>query len=273
MKVRYLAALAAAACMAASVGAETLPPGWVAVGNAGVAAPNYDVKAPPVGGPDYYYVSTYNSTYTTGALPGLFGENSKATNGATLTTSVFDAADGDVLSFYFNYVTSDGRSFNDYAWARLLDESSTQVALLFTARTTASGNTVPGDDMPLPEATLKPGSAPITPVRPKWLQLGSSFNDCWGIGCGYTGWVLSEFTINSAGHYTLQVGVTNWGDRSYDSGIAFAGVMVGGTDITAAPPPVSTVPLPGAAWLMMSGLGSLAALRRRRRNRVEDEVA
>ncbi|MCL2310693.1 MAG: hypothetical protein FWC42_10605, partial [Proteobacteria bacterium] len=44
-----------------------------------------------------------------------------ATNASRIDSPVFHANAGDVLSFNFNYVTSDGGIYTDFAWARLLD--------------------------------------------------------------------------------------------------------------------------------------------------------
>src|SRR3977135_3866264 len=86
-----------------------------------------------------------------GVLP--TGALGMETNGSTLATSVFSASAGTALSFYFNYVTSDGAGFSDYAWAELFNSSKTPVALLFTARTEPSGSIVPGTGLPNPLAT------------------------------------------------------------------------------------------------------------------------
>ncbi|HUX29311.1 MAG TPA: hypothetical protein VMV78_01650 [Thiobacillus sp.] len=61
---------------------------------------------------------------------------------------------GDELEFNFNFATPDGAGYADYGWARLLDSSSSVVAPLFTARTTPEGNSVPGFDMPVIDATI-----------------------------------------------------------------------------------------------------------------------
>src|SRR5688500_9327937 len=66
------------------------------------------------------------------------------TNGSILRSVLFSAIAGDALEFNFNFVTSDGSGFADYVWARLMDSALNPVALLFTARTTPSGDTVPG---------------------------------------------------------------------------------------------------------------------------------
>lgn len=267
MKIKHLVSFAAAACLAASVSAETLPLTFAIQGNAGTGSPNGHVSAPPapVEGSGYYYVSTYKGTNGVGALPSV-GGTGNPTNGSTLTTGLFNANSGDVLNFYFNYVTSDGAGYADYAWARLLDSDANQVALLFTARTTPGGSTVPGFGMPDPGATLTPADVSINAGAPQWSQLGGSSGTCYDTGCGSTGWILSEFKIGLEGQYMLQLGVTNWNDTLYDSGLAFAGLKIGDTEIA---PPVSAVPLPGAGWLMMGGLGSLAAMRRRRKAKAE----
>ena len=112
------------------------------VGNCGTRGANGVVTAPPGGG-TYSYVSTADGVFGAGQLPGIGG-----TNGSSFTTSSFSAAAGDPLDFAFNYVTSDGAGFSDYGWARLLTSTGDLVAVLFTARTQASGTIVPGTGLP-----------------------------------------------------------------------------------------------------------------------------
>lgn len=259
--------LAAAGPATAATLAGDLPAGWTYTGNAGSGTPDGDVSAPPVPG-KYAYVSTDEGVAGVGALAGVGGSGSP-TNGTVLTTAAFDAAEGDTLNFYFNYVTSDGAGYADYAWARLLDDTASQVALLFTARTVpGGGDTVPGTAMPLPEATLVPASTPIIANATEWSALGTNSGSCYSGGCGSTGWVQSLFDIAVAGSYQLQFGVTNWNDQIYDSGMAIAGVKVGDTVIQPPEPNdpgVDVIPLPAAGWMLIGAIGGLGALRRRRR--------
>lgn len=255
-----LASAAMTAMLAFGAQAATLPSGWTAVGNAGTGDPNGVVTAPSVTESGYYYVSTNGGTSGGGSLAGIGG-----TNGSTVTTGVFTAAAGETLEFLFNYVTSDGAGFADYGWARLIDAvTSNEVALLFTARTTQGGNTVPGFGMPPLNATLVPADTPIVPGAPIWNVLGSDSGTCYAGGCGYTGWIQSTFDIAAAGNYKLQFGVTNWSDTLFDSGMAFAGAKIGDVIIT---PPVdpAAVPLPASALLLGAGVGGLGVLRRRQK--------
>ncbi|MDO5648502.1 NF038132 family protein [Paracoccus sp. (in: a-proteobacteria)] len=259
---RYAAAALTTAVIATGAHAASLPADWVVDGNAGVAMPDGIMTAPPEQGPGYYYVTTFEGKYGVGALPGVGGSGTPI-DGSTLTTSSFAAKAGDVLTFFFNYVTSDGAGYADYGWARLLNTAGDQAALLFTARTTPGGNSVPGFSMPDAQATLEPGVVDIIAGSPVWSVLGSESGTCYSVGCGYTGWVKSTYEFLNDGDFNLQFGVTNWSDTNYASAMAFAGAQIAGVDITPPTQP-APVPLPASAALLLAGMGALAATRRRK---------
>jgi hypothetical protein len=100
----------------------------------------------PTSNSSFQWVSTNQGLNGVGILPA--GALGSETNGSTLATSLFSATAGDPLSFYFNYTSSDGAGFADYAWAGLFNSSNTLQALLFTARTTPSGNAGCGGNPP-----------------------------------------------------------------------------------------------------------------------------
>lgn len=237
-----------------------LPAGWTAVGNAGTLGADGVVSLAPSGGSQYGYVSSVSGVNGV-ALPGVGGSGT-GTDGSTLRSVVFSAAAGDDLKFFFNYVTSDGAGFADYAWARLLDSTQAEVALLFTARTAPSGSIVPGFSMPAPTATLTPSSVPIIGGAPAWSALGPDSGSCYSGGCGYTGWVQSNYQIAAAGNYILEFGVTNWQDTAYDSGLAFDGITIGGVVIG---DPGNNVPEPAMLALLGLGFAGAAVAGRRRK--------
>jgi hypothetical protein len=250
-------------CLAETAAADSIPSGWTCSGNCGSSGADGVVTLSPTGNSSYQWVSTTNGLDGVGVL--ATGAIGTETNGSTLATSVFSASAGTSLSFYFSYVTSDGAGFSDYAWAELFNSSKTPVALLFTARTEPTGSIVPGEGLPNPLATLHPGSVPIIAGGPTWSPLGSYSGACFDAGCGYTGWVNSTYTIPNAGDYYLEIGVTNWDDIKFDSGLAVDGVTVGGVPITPPEPPPVTTPEPGTLALVSLGLAGLAARLRKRK--------
>lgn len=244
-------ALLSLSALAISGTASALPAGWNCDGNCGELGADGVVTTSPDGG-NYLYVSTTNAPTQAGLNIG------SETTGSVLRSTTFSASAGDSLQYYFNYVTTDGSGFADYAWSRLFNASDNSlVALLFTARTTPGGNTVPGFGMPAISATMEPASVGIIPGSPTWQPVGSG---CYAEGCGYTGWIKSTYDILADGDYYLDFGVVNWSDSGYQSGLAIDGILIGGNPIDA-----SAVPEPGTVALLSLGLFGLGALRRRQR--------
>jgi len=240
------------------------------VGNCGTDTANGDVTNPP-GFSSYNYVSTFQGKDQGGLLPAVFGPPGViTTDGSTFTTGSFTATAGEQINFEFNYVTSDGTTtFPDYAWAALMSTTGGANYLIFSAQTQPSPiNTVPGKTMPAlsPGASLTPSTSPITPgsgatTGPVWAELGGSSGDCYGgpgQGCGLTGWITSNFNGEAADTYVLKFGVSNASDQALDTGLAFAGVEVGGVPVG------GSVPEPSSIVLMGSALTALAVVLRRR---------
>ena len=229
------------------------------VGNCGLSGANGDITVSPLGG-SYRWVSTDQGVEGGGSLA-LGAERQGSRN----TTGAFTANAGSTLTFYFNYATSDGAGFADYAWSQLQTAAGANVATLFTARTTPGGNTVPGFGLAPPLATLVPTSTPIllgsgTNGGPVWAPLGGNSGQCFALGCGYTGWIQATYTIATAGTYRLAFGVSNWSDNAFDSGLAYAGVFMDGNPIG--------VPEPASWAMLIAGFGLVGAAARRRRSAV-----
>lgn len=249
---KSLMALCVLTAAAGSAIAGPTPSGWNCAGTCGASAADGVVSLSPTQNAQYEYISTAGGAAGAGQIASVGG-----TNGSQLDTPVFTASAGDNLQLYFNFVTSDGAAYSDYAWAALYQVGATNpVAYLFTARTAPSGTIAPGLGLPADAATLTPGAVNIIPGAPAWSPLGGSSNTCYDAGCGYTGWIQSDYAIVSAGQYFLSFGVSNWSDTAYDTGLAIDGVSVNGVVIP-------TVPEPGS--LMLAGLGLLAVALRRKR--------
>ena len=218
-----------------------LSPGSAAAqctGSCGALGPDGVVTAPPGFG-TYGWVSTWGGT-PFGGLPGIDG----TTNASRFRSALFTASAGDALEFHFNYVSSDGDVFTDYAWARLLDAGGNPFATIFTARTNPDpgANTVPGAGMPAldPNTTLTPDHVTITPGvvpdrGPAWSPLGGSSTLCYFAGCGYTGWIHSRYLVGTTGSYYLELGVANLLDELWDSGLAYQGVRIEGVPVPSTP--------------------------------------
>lgn len=255
-----------------------LPAGWSCEGVCGTLGANGDVPLSGVAGSTAHgYVSTAGSQTSGKALSpfssggGLLGGGlGSETNGSRLRSGTFAAAAGESLDFMFDYVSSDGTSsFIEYAWALVRDASDLSVeALLFTGRTNPSGPPVPGFGLPATSAVVN-GGVPVTMSldAPTWSPLGGSSGGCYGgigNGCGYTGWITSQYTFASAGNFILEFGAINWGDTAFDSGLAFDGITVAGKPIDDLPP-TAPIPEPSTYALMLTGLAALGWMARRRR--------
>lgn len=176
----------------------------------------------------YDWVSTNNGQSGAAQIDGF---SDGATNGSELTSDSFFGSIGQKVSFYFNYITSDGAGFADYSFAQLINTTTGTVSNLFSARTQPSGTIAPGFNLPDLEATLTPATVPIKPGAPIWEPLGGSSGTCFAAGCGHTGWVQSEYEITEAGTYQLRFGAANWSDTAYDTGLAFSGLVLDGAVI------------------------------------------
>ncbi len=244
-----------ASCAHAQAFSGGLPAGWTCTGTCGALPAEGDVTLAPSGGTQYGFVAT-RVDGPTGVSPFDFGAE---TTGSRLVSTSFAAAAGDPVAFDFDYITSDGAGYADYAWARLVRASDdSQVALLFTARTKPSGSIIPGQGLPMPEATIFPTDVPIISGPPSWSGLGGDSGNCFDGGCGQTGWVDSSYTLPESGTFRLEFGVVNWGDAEFQSGMAFDGITVAGVPITPA------VPEPQTYTLLLGGLGLLGVATRRR---------
>lgn len=261
----------------AAAAVPVLPPadlaGWACTGVCGSSAADGDIGLSPLGSARYGFVSTSGSTAYNSSPLQLDG-NSRGSgteaNGSRTVSGSFQAGRNDSLSLRFQYVSTDGKNYDDYAWARLVNAADgSLVAWLFTAQSnnSSTGQIVPGDVVPKkdfdPDSVIadykdfafhsKTSADPVD-----WSPLGASNGSCWkdnAEGCGHTGWLESRHSVAAAGIYRVEIGVVNWGDEAYDSGLAFDF-----QGLQAAAP----VPEPAAPLLLLAGLLALASLAHRR---------
>lgn len=275
--LRYLLAAMAALsglCSQAASAATVAPPsdlaGWACTGNCGSLAQDGDVTLSPLGNAKYGYVSTgYSEAF--GVSPLSLGDNKVGTetNGSRIVSGAFSANANDSLNIQFNFVSTDGNGYDDYAWARVLNASDDSlVAWVFTARATNSGSNkiIPGDVVSRtefnPRDTLTNyATYAFNSKTADWSALGSYNNSCWETdakGCGFTGWLESSHKFAQAGSYKLEIGVTNWGDTAYDTALAFDFQNLSDSRVAA------PVPEPGSVSLFLAGLCLLGFAAHRR---------
>lgn len=271
-----LPVLAGAALLApwAAMAVPVVPAGdiatWACSGHCGALGAAGDITLSPVGSPAYGYVSTSGSAVY-GSSPLQVAGHGRGSgteaNGSRIVSAAFSAAAQDTLSVHFNYVSTDGSNYDDYAWARIVNAADNRlVAWLFAAQSNngGSGKIVPGKVLDKsafdPDQVIvdfqdfsfnsRPGANPVD-----WAPLGASNLSCWdnnAEGCGFTGWLQARHQFAAAGSYRLELGVVNWGDQAFDSGLAFD--LAG---LTAA------VPESGTLALMLAGLALLGFNARR----------
>jgi len=247
---------------------------WICSGECGSLGANGDITLSPLGNAQYAYVTTSGSQAfdvspialtESGGNSTLFSD----TNGSLYQSPTFALNAGQTIGAWFNYVSTDGKGFDDYAWARLVNvDSPTDITWMFTARSTNSNkqSIVPGDlEVGFDAAGVivnygdfdfqVRNTAIGDPVD--WSGLGLDNGLCWredAEGCGFTGWLESSVTVANTGNYRFEAGVVNFGDTLYESGLAF--------DLVGLQP--APVPEP-STWLMFAaGLGLLGVMQTRK---------
>ena len=217
------------------------------VGNCGTDGADGVVTLSPTGNSSYQFISTASGLSGAGEISTVGG-----TNGSQFTSVNFSGTSGEALTFYFNYVTSDGAEFADYGWAELQAADNSHVAWLFTGRTAPIGNTSPGLGLPANNSTLIPPTSAIVAGGPFGPRSARPRANVSTRVAGTRVAIQSVFDLPSDGAYHVVFGVTNFLDTNFDTGLAFDGLAAGGTPIKPGVPEPTT-------WAMMllgfAGLG------------------
>lgn len=268
---------------------------WFATGAAGLIEGTNAVPLSPTGNSYFGFVTTAGGAGHFGSPDNVSplilkadGKGNEGTNNGTkIVSDAFSGIAGNTLTLHFNYISTDGRGYDDYAWARLVDAASNETAAwLFTARSTnsARGNVIPGDvlnrqvDRDAPDqldAVLNDGDRIGFDVSSTtWQPLGISSGYCWDDAntCGPSGWVKSSYVLAQTGTFRLEFGVANWGDEIFDSALAFDFVGLDAANFPNAPL-IASVPEASTHAMFLAGIALAGVVALRRRARVASAAA
>ena len=272
MLVMLSTGIAHAGTVGCAVGGGNAPAGWTVNGVGGGLAAN----AAPFIGPSGSSTDCYIVTDTGGGFPGYVTTGFYPTgsvvqvpgtsNGSQMISNVFTAQAGSKLNFDFMFATNDGSGdFSDWANVALVPTNGGTPLFLFTARTGAGNQVVPGYGFPgfPPGLVLTPGNAFLQ--GDQWyldaLTGGTNGSDPnatqYGPGRygggpgGSSDWNNAVFTFDAsdAGTYQLEFTVANVGDTAYSSALFFSGESIS----TFAPEP-GTLLLFGTSALGLAGI-------------------
>ncbi|MGB7554247.1 MAG: PEP-CTERM sorting domain-containing protein [Candidatus Korobacteraceae bacterium] len=264
--------IAYAGTVGCAVGGGNTPAGWTLNGVGGGLAANATPFIGPSGSPtDCYIVTDTGGGFPGGNPTGFWPSGSVVqvpgtTNGSQMISNVFTATAGSKLNFDFMFATNDGTGdFSDWANVALVPTNGGTPLFLFTARTGAGDQVVPGYGFPgfPPGLVLTPGSAFLhgdqwyldaltgstSSSDPNATQYGPTRYQ-GGLG-GSSDWNNAVFTFDAsdAGTYQLEFTVANVGDTAYSSALFFSGQSIS----TIAPEP-GTLILFGTSVLGLAGI-------------------